>query len=81
MRNVGFLLLALVLFGVAGLAYWTVTQTGADTLSQGLGPTSKDYLDLAREWQPILSMASSIGGVISFLMQVRLWLRRGQSSA
>ena len=81
MHNFGYLLLAIVLFGVAGFAYWTVTQTGSDTLSQGFGPPSQGYLDLVKQWQPILSVASSIGGVISFFMQVRLWLRRGESHA
>ena len=81
MRNIGFLLLAVILFSVAGFAYWTVTQTGTDTVRQSFGPTSQGYLDLVREWQPILSVASSIGGVISFFIQVRLWLRRGGSRA
>lgn len=71
MRRFAYLLVALVLFGAAAFAYLVAVQPQ----SPGLSPAPRGFLDLIREWQPILSAISSLGGVISLYLQLRVWMR------
>ena len=85
MKNFGFLLLALVFFGVAFYVYWVVAQenasvgAGAPEAARSLrklgGGGASDITSLITQYQPYLTLASSIGGIASFLMQVRVWMR------
>ena len=81
MKNFGYLLLALVFFGLAYLAYWVVTnepppETGSTrSLSPRAVTPPSALMQFVQQWQPILTLISSLGGAISFFMQVRVWLR------
>ncbi|MBU2534229.1 MAG: hypothetical protein KKB37_15920 [Alphaproteobacteria bacterium] len=81
MRNVVFLALAIVLFAVAYYVYAMVAVdhlAGPATRSMR-GPTGADGGDALRmfieQYQPYLTLASSLGGIASFLVQVRIWMR------
>ena len=82
MKNIFFLLLALVFFGVAFYVYWIVAQENATAAvettrsiaRQGPRQTS-DVMRFINEWQPYLSVASSLGGIASFMFQLRIWMR------
>ena len=72
MRHFAYLLLALLLFGAAAFAYLVAVQPPPP----GLAPAPRGILDLVREWQPILSTLSSVGGLISLLYQLRVWMKK-----
>ena len=82
MKNVFFLFLALLLFGVAFYVYWIVAQENANvavestrSMSRQGGRNTSDVMRFINEWQPYLSVASSLGGIASFMFQLRIWMR------
>jgi hypothetical protein len=81
MRNFGYLVLAVLLFGLAFYIYWIVARESgvpfSDTRSlRAPGAGSGDgFMELIKQYQPYLSLASSLGGIASFLFQVRVWMR------
>jgi len=83
MKNVLYLLLAIVFFGLAYYA-WIIanenglTESAPSTRSvspRTIGPPPSELVQFVKQWQPVLSLASSIGGVASFIIQVRVWMR------
>lgn len=90
MKNIGFLFLAVLFFGAAFYVYWLVTDGAVPTSGlpgstirslspQAITPPS-DLMQFLQQWQPVLSLLSSIGGAISFFIQVRIWLK-GRNTA
>ena len=82
MKNVFFLFLALLLFGVAFYVYWIVAQENANvavestrSMSRQGSRNTSDVMRFINEWQPYLSVASSLGGIASFMFQLRIWMR------
>lgn len=85
MKNVIFLLLAVIFFGIAFYVYWVVArENGLATeampgATRGVAPRAiappSELMAFIQQWQPYLSVLSSIGGIASFLFQVRVWMR------
>lgn len=85
MKNVIFLLLAVIFFGVAFYVYWVVARENGLTTeampgaTRGVAPRAlappSELMAFIQQWQPYLSVLSSIGGIASFLFQVRIWIR------
>ena len=84
MKNFGYLLLAVVFFAVAAGVYMMVAQDGSVMGGAGneavrsarkMSGGGSDIKSLLTQYQPYLSVASSVGGILSFLMHVRVWMR------
>ncbi len=81
MKNVIYLILAIIFFGIAYYVYWLVAQENAvmpttrGVAPRSIGPPPSALVQFLREWQPVLTMVSSLGGIISAFLQVRIWVR------
>ncbi len=82
MKNIGYLILAVILFGLAFYIYWITIGTPdeqigrARHLSPGLRQPPHGLLAFVQAWQPILTAISSLGGILSLFYQIKLWMRR-----
>jgi hypothetical protein len=82
MKNVIYLILAVIFFSLAYYVYWIVAQeNGAAPTTRGvaprsIGPPPSELLQFLHQWQPVLTMVSSLGGIISAFLQVRVWMGR-----
>ena len=82
MKNMFFLVLAVLFFALAFYIYWVVAQENAITATRsarGISPQSiappSALMGFVQQWQPILTLLSSLGGMASFFYQVRVWMR------
>ena len=83
MRNVVYLVLAIILFGLAYYVWIIANENGLNEQApgaRGLSPRSLSappsaLAQFVKEWQPVLTLMSSLGGVISFILQIRVWMR------
>lgn len=83
MKNVLYLILGIVFFAAAYVV-WAIAQesgvapTGPSTRSLSpstVGPPPSGLVAFVQQWQPVLTLASSLGGIISFIIQIRVWMR------
>ena len=84
-KNTVYLVIAVLFFGLAYFVYWLVTdgavpvapeQGATRSLSpQAIQPPSQ-LMAFVQQWQPILTLLSSLGGIVSFVLQVRVWMRK-----
>jgi hypothetical protein len=81
MKNVIYLILAIIFFALAYYVYWIVAQengiapTTRGVAPRNVGPPPSELVRFVREWQPVLTLLSSLGGIISAFLQVRVWVR------
>ncbi len=83
MRNIVYLVLAIILFGLAYYAWIIANENGLNEQApgtRGLSPRSlsappSELAQLIKEWQPVLTLLSSLGGIVSFVLQIRVWMR------
>lgn len=82
MRNIAYLVLAVLFFAAAYYIYWLVAQeneTAGQVATRGVrrpgGPQASGLIAYIKQYQPYLTLASSLGGIASFLFQVRVWMR------
>lgn len=81
MKNVIYLMLAVTFFAFAYYVYWIVAQengiapTTRGVAPRSVGPPPSELLQFLQQWQPVLTMVSSLGGIISAFLQVRIWVR------
>ena len=84
MKNVLFLVLAVLFFALAYYIYWVVAYENGLTeamprsrsaLPRAAVPPPSELMSFIQQWQPYLSALSSIGGILSFIFQVRIWMR------
>ena len=83
MKNVLYLILGIVFFAAAYVV-WAIAQesgvapSGPSTRSLSpttVGPVPPGLMAFVQQWQPVLTLASSLGGIISFIIQIRVWMR------
>ena len=82
MRNIVYLVIAALFFALAYYAYWLATAGAAAPGARGIGPMAAppgSVNAFVQQWQPVLSLVSSLGGIVSLLFQLRVWVksRRG----
>jgi hypothetical protein len=78
MRNIIYLVIAAVFFALAYYVYWVATDGAAAPQARGIGPMAAPPASVntfIQQWQPVLSLVSSLGGIISLLFQLRVWMR------
>ena len=83
MRNVVYLVLAIILFGLAYYAWIFAKESGLGEQApntRGLSPRTlsappSQLAQFVKEWQPVLTLLSSLGGIVSFVLQIRVWMR------
>ena len=75
MKNFIYLFFAIVLFAVAAFVYWLVTPSGEEVATRSLVAPPSALMAFVQKWQPVLTLVSSLGGIVSFLFQLRVWRR------
>lgn len=83
MKNVLYLVLAIVFFGLAYYAWIIANENGLTESAPAtrslsprkIGPPPSELVQFVKQWQPVLTLASSLGGIVSFVLQVRVWMR------
>ena len=85
MKNMIYLVIAALLFALAYYIYWVVGQENAAMIggprsispqavpAAGIPPSA--FMSFVQQWQPVLTLVSSLGGIVSFIIQVRVWVR------
>ena len=80
MKNVLYLILAIVFFGLAYYIWIIAHENGITATTRGLaprsaGPPPSSLALFVQQWQPVLTLLSSLGGIVSFILQIRVWMR------
>ncbi len=80
MKNVLYLILAIIFFGLAYYIWVIAHENGLTPSTRGLaprnvGPPPSDLVLFVQQWQPVLTLLSSMGGIVSFILQIRVWMR------
>ena len=80
MSNIIYLVIAALFFALAFGIYWVATEGGGapDMARRSIAPRAAPppgLIAIIQEWQPVLSLVSSVGGIVSLLFQLRVWMR------
>jgi hypothetical protein len=80
MRSVVYLVIAMVFFALAFWIYWLAAESGggAEIATRSIAPQAASppgLMAFIQEWQPVLSLVSSLGGIVSLFFQLKVWVR------